>query len=163
MSTLAEFYDKIITTRLAGSHRHPGACARRGIKVCCGGIIGMGEQVEIALACWCCSLISKAIRERADQSLERGQACGERYRERPDPIELVRLIAVARILMPKSVVRLSAGRQYMSTSCRRYALAGANRSSSASAVTTKNPEAQRDADSWTDSASSRGFWLIDIG
>lgn len=67
--------------------------------------------------------------------------------ERPDPIALARLIAVARILMPKSVVRLSAGRQYMTDELQALCfLAGANSIFIGDVLlTTKNPRRDRDA------------------
>jgi biotin synthase len=67
--------------------------------------------------------------------------------ERPDPIALVRMIAVARIMMPRSVVRLSAGRQYMTDELQALCfLAGANSIFIGDVLlTTKNPQATRDA------------------
>src|SRR4029078_13053454 len=67
--------------------------------------------------------------------------------ERPDPIAPVRLIAVARIMMPKSVVRLSAGRQYMTDELQALCfLAGANSIFIGDVLlTTKNPQRYRDA------------------
>ncbi|RTL52589.1 MAG: biotin synthase, partial [Bradyrhizobiaceae bacterium] len=65
-----------------------------------------------------------------------------------DPIALVRMIAVARIMMPKSVVRLSAGRQYMSDEMQALCfLAGANSIFIGDVLlTTKNPQTDKDAD-----------------
>ena len=67
--------------------------------------------------------------------------------ERPDPIALVRMIAVARIMMPKSVVRLSAGRQYMTDELQALCfVAGANSIFIGDVLlTTKNPQTARDA------------------
>src|SRR5450631_581254 len=67
--------------------------------------------------------------------------------ERPDPIALVRMIAVARIMMPKSVVRLSAGRQYMTDELQALCfVAGANSIFIGDVLlTTKNPQTDRDA------------------
>jgi biotin synthase len=68
-------------------------------------------------------------------------------RQRPDPIALVRMIAVARIMMPKSVVRLSAGRQYMTDELQALCfVAGANSIFIGDVLlTTKNPQTDRDA------------------
>jgi biotin synthase len=68
-------------------------------------------------------------------------------RQRPDPIALVRMIAVARIMMPKSVVRLSAGRQYMTDQLQALCfVAGANSIFIGDVLlTTKNPQTDRDA------------------
>ena len=67
--------------------------------------------------------------------------------ERPDPIALVRMIAVARIMMPRSVVRLSAGRQYMTDELQALCfVAGANSIFIGDVLlTTKNPQTERDA------------------
>jgi biotin synthase len=67
--------------------------------------------------------------------------------ERPDPISLVRMIAVARIMMPNSVVRLSAGRQYMTDELQALCfLAGANSIFIGDVLlTTRNPQTARDA------------------
>lgn len=67
--------------------------------------------------------------------------------ERPDPIALVRLVATARIMMPKSVVRLAAGRQYMTDELQALCfLAGANSIFVGDVLlTTKNPQLDRDA------------------
>ena len=68
--------------------------------------------------------------------------------DRPDPIALVRMIAVARIMMPKSVVRLSAGRQYMTDELQALCfVAGANSIFIGDVLlTTKNPQTDRDTD-----------------
>ena len=68
--------------------------------------------------------------------------------ERPDPIALVRMIAVARIMMPKSVVRLSAGRQYMTDELQALCfVAGANSIFIGDVLlTTKNPQTDRDTE-----------------
>jgi biotin synthase len=68
--------------------------------------------------------------------------------ERPDPIALVRLVAIARIMMPRSVVRLSAGRQYMTDELQALCfLAGANSIFIGDVLlTTKNPRRDRDAE-----------------
>ena len=68
--------------------------------------------------------------------------------DRPDPSALVRMIAVARIMMPKSVVRLSAGRQYMTDELQALCfVAGANSIFIGDVLlTTKNPQTDRDAE-----------------
>jgi biotin synthase len=151
VDTSPEYYDKIITTRTLQDRIDTLAHVRdAGIKVCCGGIIGMGEQVEDRLG----MLVLLANLEKHPESVPinlwnevKGVPVNDTA-ARPDPIDLVRLIAVARILMPKSVVRLSAGRQYMSDELQALCfLAGANSIFIGDVLlTTKNPERNRDAD-----------------
>jgi biotin synthase len=150
VDTSPEYYDKIITTRTLQDRIDTLAHVRdAGVKVCCGGIIGMGEQVEDRLG----MLVLLANLESHPESVPinlwnevKGVPVNDTA-ARPDPIDLVRLIAVARILMPKSVVRLSAGRQYMSDELQALCfLAGANSIFIGDVLlTTKNPERNRDA------------------
>ena len=120
-----------------------------GIKVCCGGIIGMGESVDHRLG----MLVLLANLPSHPESVPinlwnevMGVPVNDTA-ERPDPIAQVRLIAVARIMMPKSVVRLSAGRQYMTDELQALCfLAGANSIFIGDVLlTTKNPQRDRDA------------------
>ena len=146
VDTSPEFYGKIITTRTMQDRIDTLAHARdAGIKVCCGGIVGMGEQRRATgSACWCCSPICPSHPESVPINLwneVKGVPVNDTA-ERPDPIALVRLIAVARIMMPKSVVRLSAGRQYMTDELQALCfLAGANSIFIGDVLlTTKNPQ-----------------------
>jgi biotin synthase len=151
IDTSAEFYDQIITTRTLQDRIDTLAHVREaGIKVCCGGIIGMGEEVDDRLG----MLVLLANLPSHPESVPinmwnevKGVPVNESA-ERPDPISLARLVAVARILMPKSVVRLSAGRQYMTDELQALCfLAGANSIFIGDVLlTTKNPQATRDAD-----------------
>jgi biotin synthase len=150
VDTSPEFYDKIITTRTLQDRIDTLAHVRdAGIKVCCGGIVGMGEEVEDRLG----MLVLLANLPSPPESVPinlwnevQGVPVNETA-ERPDPIALARLIAVARILMPKSVVRLSAGRQYMTDELQALCfLAGANSIFIGDVLlTTKNPQRDRDA------------------
>lgn len=150
VDTSPEFYDKIITTRTLQDRIDTLAHVRRhGIKVCSGGIIGMGERVEDRLG----MLVLLANLPVHPESVPinlwnevNGVPVAETA-ERPDPIEVVRLIAVARILMPRAVVRLSAGRQYMSDELQALCfLAGANSIFIGDVLlTTKNPQREHDA------------------
>ncbi|MGX9427742.1 biotin synthase BioB [Bradyrhizobium sp. LeoA1S1] len=150
IDTSPEFYDKIITTRTLEDRIDTLAHVRdAGIKVCCGGIIGMGEHVDDRLG----MLVLLANLPVHPESVPinlwnevKGVPVNDTA-ERPDPIALVRLIAVARILMPKSVVRLSAGRQYMTDELQALCfLAGANSIFIGDVLlTTKNPQRDRDA------------------
>jgi biotin synthase len=121
-----------------------------GIKVCCGGIIGMGEEVDDRLGMLVLLANLPAHPESVPINLwneVKGVPVNDTA-ERPDAIALARLVAVARIMMPKSVVRLSAGRQYMTDELQALCfLAGANSIFIGDVLlTTKNPQAARDAD-----------------
>ncbi|MGJ4995948.1 biotin synthase BioB [Bradyrhizobium sp. HKCCYLS3077] len=151
VDTSPEFYDRIITTRTLQDRIDTLAHVREaGIKTCCGGIIGMGEEVDDRLG----MLVLLANLEAHPDSVPinlwnevKGVPVNDTA-TRPDGIALVRLIAVARIMMPKSVVRLSAGRQYMSDELQSLCLlAGANSIFIGDVLlTTANPQAERDAD-----------------
>ena len=151
VDTSPEFYGQIITTRTLQDRIDTLALVRQaGIKVCCGGIIGMGEQVEDRLG----MLVLLANMQEHPESVPinlwnevRGVPVNVTA-QRPDPIALARLVALARIMMPKSVVRLSAGRQYMTDELQALCfLAGANSIFIGDVLlTTKNPQAARDAD-----------------
>jgi biotin synthase len=150
VDTSPEFYGRIITTRTLRDRIDTLAHVREaGIKVCCGGIVGMGERVEDRLG----MLVLLANLPSHPESVPinlwnevKGVPVNDTA-ERPDPIALVRLIAVARIMMPKSVVRLSAGRQYMTDELQALCfLAGANSIFIGDVLlTTKNPQRDRDA------------------
>src|ERR1700751_2435025 len=150
VDTSPEFYDKIITTRTLADRIDTLAHVRQaGIKVCCGGIIGMGEEVEDRLG----MLMLLANMESHPESVPinlwnevKGVPVNDTAK-RPDAIALARLVAVARILMPKSVVRLSAGRQYMTDELQALCfLAGANSIFIGDVLlTTQNPQRDRDA------------------
>jgi biotin synthase len=150
VDTSPEFYGRIITTRTLQDRIDTLAHVREaGLKVCCGGIVGMGERVEDRLG----MLVLLANLPSHPESVPinlwnevKGVPVNDTA-ERPDPIALVRLIAVARIMMPKSVVRLSAGRQYMSDELQALCfLAGANSIFIGDVLlTTKNPQRDRDA------------------
>ena len=150
VDTSPEFYDQIITTRTIQDRIDTLSHVREaGIKVCCGGIIGMGEHVEDRLG----MLVLLANLPSHPESVPinlwnqvKGVPVNETA-ERPDPIALARLIAVARIMMPKSVVRLSAGRQYMTDELQALCfLAGANSIFIGDVLlTTTNPQRDRDA------------------
>ncbi|WP_375777671.1 biotin synthase BioB [Bradyrhizobium sp. ma5] len=151
VDTSPEYYDKIITTRTLQDRVDTLAHVRdAGIKVCCGGIIGMGEQVEDRLGMLMLLANLPSHPESVPINLwneVKGVPVNDTA-ERPDPIALVRLVATARIMMPNSVVRLSAGRQYMTDELQAMCfLAGANSIFIGDVLlTTKNPQRDRDAD-----------------
>jgi biotin synthase len=149
VDTSPEFYDKIITTRTLRDRIDTLAHVREaGIKVCCGGIVGMGEEVDDRLG----MLVLLANLPSHPESVPinlwnevKGVPVNDTA-ERPDAIALARLVAVARIMMPRSVVRLSAGRQYMTDELQALCfLAGANSIFIGDVLlTTRNPQTARD-------------------
>jgi len=124
-----EYYKEVITTRTYDDRLETLAHVRNaGINVCCGGILGMGESRKDRVG---------LMRELTNQAphpesvpinmLVRVEGTPLEAAEDFDPIEFVRCIAVARILMPKSHVRLSAGREEMTDEMQALCfLAGAN-------------------------------------
>lgn len=151
VDTSPEFYGQIITTRTMQDRIDTLARARdAGLKVCCGGIVGMGEEVEDRLGMLLLLANLPSHPESVPMNLwneVKGVPVNETA-DRPDPIALVRLIAVARIMMPRSVVRLSAGRQYMTDEMQALCfLAGANSIFIGDVLlTTRNPQRNRDAE-----------------
>jgi biotin synthase len=148
LDTSPEYYGAIITTRTYQDRLDTlDAVRHAGINVCCGGIVGMGEAPEdragmiVALASLPVHPESVPINMLV-QVEGTPLATGEKF----DPLEFVRTIAVARITMPKSVVRLSAGREDMSEETQALCfLAGANSIFyGPKLLTTPNPGRDRD-------------------
>jgi biotin synthase len=116
VDTSEAYYSKVITTRTYADRLDTLARVRdAGMKVCSGGIIGMGEEREDRVD----MLVTLANLEEHPESVPINMLIAIpgtplENAERIDPIDFVRTIAVARILMPKSFVRLSAGRTDMS-------------------------------------------------
>jgi len=157
IDTSPEHYKEIITTRTFEDRLQTLAAVRdAGVNVCCGGIVGMGESRAdragflVALATLdphpesvpINMLVQVkgtplAILDNGDKSRDRGV----------DGLELVRTVATARLMMPHSVVRLSAGREAMSDELQALCfLAGANSIfAGEQLLTTKNPGISRDA------------------
>jgi biotin synthase len=149
LDTSPEYYGAIITTRTYRERLDTLDHVREaGIAVCCGGIIGMGEGVEDRIGL----LITLANLHPHPESvpinmLVKVEGTPLVGAEGVDPIDFVRTIAVARIAMPKSVVRLSAGREDMSDEMQALCfLAGANSIFyGPKLLTTANPERDRDS------------------
>ena len=148
LDTSPEFYGEIISTRTYRDRldtlNHVRAA---GIHVCCGGIVGMGEgrHDRIGMIATLASL--PAHPESVPINLlVRVDGTPLATRETFDPFEFVRTIAVARIAMPASVVRLSAGREDMSEETQALCfLAGANSIFyGPKLLTTPNPECRSD-------------------
>jgi biotin synthase len=148
LDTAPEFYGEVITTRTYQDRLDTLEQVREAdINVCCGGIIGMGEsRVQRA------GLIAQlANMDRPPESvpinlLTQVEGTPLYGTDHLDPFEFVRTIAIARITMPKSYVRLSAGRQSMHEGIQALCfLAGANSIFYGDRLlTTGNPEAEQD-------------------
>ena len=129
LDTSESYYDKIITTRTYQDRLDTLACVREaGIHVCCGGILGMGEGVEDRAAMLCTLANLPEHPESVPiNMLVRVEGTPLAEAQRLEPLDFVRTIAVARIMMPSSFVRLSAGREAMSEEMQALCfLAGAN-------------------------------------
>ena len=133
LDTSAEYYEKIITTRTYQERLDTLTRVREaGIKVCCGGIVGMGETREDRVKF--IQQLANLPQHPESVPINRlvpvaGTPLGDSLKDKkiiPD-IEFVRMIAVARITMPRSYVRLSAGRETMDDSMQALCfMAGAN-------------------------------------
>jgi biotin synthase len=148
LDTSPEYYGEIITTRTYKDRLDTlGAVRDAGIHVCCGGIVGMGEGEEDR-AGMIAALASLPVHPESVPINMLVRVEGTPLaQERPlDPLDFVRTIAVARIAMPASVVRLSAGRDDMSEECQALCfLAGANSIFyGPKLLTTLNPGRDRD-------------------
>jgi biotin synthase len=148
LDTSPEFYGNIITTRVYQDRLDTLAAVRdAGINVCCGGIIGMGEDLDDRAGL----LAALADLDPPPESVPinalvavKGTRLGDAAPI--DPIDFVRTIAAARIAMPKSWVRLSAGREALSDEAQALCfLAGANSIFYGDTLlTTSNPAVVRD-------------------
>ena len=129
LDTSPDFYGNIISTRTYSERLETLAFVRAaGIRVCCGGIIGMGES-ELDRAALIATLASLPEHPESVPINALGRVEGTPLGNRPpvDALEFVRMIAVARVAMPKSVIRLSAGREELSDEAQALCfLAGAN-------------------------------------
>ena len=129
LDTSPEFYGRIITTRVFQDRLETLEHVRNaGIHVCCGGIVGMGETREDRVGMIAVLASLPAHPESVPiNMLVRVSGTPLADEAALDPIEFVRTIAVTRIAMPRSVVRLSAGREDMSEETQALCfLAGAN-------------------------------------
>lgn len=148
LDTSPEYYGEVITTRTYQDRLETLHNVRKaGMKVCCGGIVGMGEeQTDRAGLLQQLATMPDHPESVPINMLVRvaGTPFGEN--EELDAFEFVRTVAVARILMPKSHVRLSAGREEMNEQMQALAfLAGANSIFyGEKLLTTANPEASKD-------------------
>lgn len=148
LDTSPNYYEQIISTRTYRDRLETiRAVSAAGISVCCGGILGMGESVQDRLD------LLEALGELdpAPESIPINcltPVKGTPLQDAPpvDPIELVRLIATTRILFPRAIVRLSAGRLQMSDELQALCFfAGANSIfTGPKLLTTPNPTTSAD-------------------
>ncbi len=148
LDTSPEFYGNIITTRTYAERLETLAYVREaGMKICSGGILGMGESLDDRAGL----LIELANLPEHPESVPinmlvkvKGTPLADA--EDVDPFDFIRTLAVARIMMPKSHVRLSAGREQMNEQMQALAFfAGANSIFyGEKLLTTSNPQAERD-------------------
>ena len=148
LDTSESFYGKIITTRTYSDRLQTLAHVRdAGMKVCCGGIMGMGESLDDRVGL----LVQLANLPRHPESVPINMLVAVKgtpleNQGQLDPFDFIRTIAVARIMMPRSHVRLSAGREGMNEQTQALCfLAGANSIFyGEKLLTTSNPDADQD-------------------
>jgi biotin synthase len=149
LDTSPEYYSSIITTRSFQDRLDTLSHVRQaGMKVCSGGILGMGETLQDQAGL----LVSLANLNPHPESvpinqLVRVAGTPLEQSEPVDPFDFIRTLAVARLMMPTSYVRLSAGREHMSDEMQALAfMAGANSIFyGEKLLTTANPEADKDS------------------
>ena len=149
IDTSENYYKKIITTRKFEDRLNTLNNVRKaGLKVCCGGILGMGETLKDRIE----MLKTLANLPKHPESVPLNQLIkisGTPLENKKDlnPFDLIKTIAVARIMMPKSYIRLSAGRTNMNDSTQALAFfAGANSIFQGDVLlTAPNPDKNRDA------------------
>jgi biotin synthase len=148
LDTSKEFYGDIITTRTFQDRLDTLSNVRNsGMKVCSGGIVGMGEeQKDRAGLLMGLANLPKQPDSVPINMLVKVAGTPMEAEEDLDPFEFLRTIAVARIMMPKSYVRLSAGREEMNEQMQAMAfMAGANSIFYCDKLlTTPNPKANSD-------------------
>lgn len=166
LDTSPEFYGEIITTRTYDDRLQTlGHVRNAGIRVCCGGIIGLGESLEDRVG----FLQALSTQEPHPESvpinmLVRVEGTPLAREKEIEPFDLIRTIATARILMPESFVRLSAGRRGLSREAQALCfLAGANSIfSGEKLLTTPNPDVDEDSELFK-TLGLKEFSLSDLG
>lgn len=148
LDTSPEFYGQVITTHTYQDRLDTlGKVRKAGIKVCSGGIIGMGEsRTQRAALIAQLANLDPVPESVPINMLVQVEGTPLKNAESLDPLEFVRTVAVARITMPSSLVRLSAGRGEMAESLQALCfLAGANSIFyGEKLLTTGNPDTQSD-------------------
>ena len=151
LDTAPEFYDQVIHTREFQDRLDTlGHVRDVGMKTCCGGIVGMGESREqragLLQALANLPAHPDSVPINALVKVEGTPLADDAALVELDPFEFVRTVAVARLLMPQSMVRLSAGRESMSDELQALCfVAGANSIFyGEKLLTTGNPDTARD-------------------
>ncbi|MDO5610589.1 MAG: biotin synthase BioB [Pseudomonadota bacterium] len=148
LDTAPDFYGDVITTRQYQDRLDTLSHVRdAGLKTCCGGIVGMGESRDQRAGLLHTLATLPAHPDSVPiNRLVRVAGTPLAAEKELDPFEFVRTIAVARIIMPKSMVRLSAGRETMSDELQAMCfLAGANSIfHGEKLLTTGNPDTAKD-------------------
>lgn len=129
LDTSANYYSQIITTRTYQDRLDTLSHVRNaGIRICCGGIIGMGEsETDRASLITTLATLPQHPESVPINLLVRVEGTPLAKVDMFDPLEFVRMVAVSRITMPRSYVRLAAGRKEMSDEAQALCfLAGAN-------------------------------------
>jgi len=143
LDTGPDYYPEVISTRTYQDRLQTLEYVREsGVTVCCGGILGMGEDLKDRVALLrVLSSLDPHPESVPINALVRVKGTPLENRTPVDPIEIVRMIAAARIVLPESRVRLSAGRSEMSTETQALCfVAGANSIfSGEKLLTTPNP------------------------
>lgn len=149
LDTSPEYYEKVVTTRTYSDRlKTLEHVQSAGMKVCCGGILGLGEaradRISLLMTLANLTPAPESVPINSLVPVEGTPLAGEKA---IDPIEFVRTIATARILMPTSMVRLSAGRSKMSDELQALCFfAGANSIFLGDKLlTTANPSCSDDA------------------
>ena len=148
LDTSEKFYPKIISTRTYANRLETIANVQKsGMKVCCGGILGLGETINDRIE------LLEVLANMDPQpesvpinTLVKVKGTPLEMQEDIDSIELVKVIATARVIMPKTYIRLSAGRTSMSDELQALCFfAGANSIFYGDELlTTKNPQISKD-------------------
>lgn len=148
LDTSRDYYNEIITTRSYDDRLDTLDNVRNaGMKICSGGILGMGEEKNDRLA----MLVELANLRQPPESVPINQLVRVKgtplaHQDDLEPFDFIRIIAIARIMMPTSAVRLSAGRESMNEQMQALCfMAGANSIFyGCKLLTTPNPEEDRD-------------------
>ncbi len=148
LDTSSEYYSEIITTRTYNDRLQTLDNVRKtGVSVCCGGIIGLGETHEDRIKMLhTLSTMPEHPESVPINALVAIAGTPLEHNQRVDVWDMIRMIAAARILMPKSMVRLSAGRTSMSIAEQALCfMAGANSIFAGDKLlTTPNPSFEED-------------------